>query len=426
MFYASMQNKIISQLDKDLVWRYENLQQVFRVSGVEGVAEVCRLDNLNNPMQHGVGFELAGPNGEIFDGNMTGFGREAGFYNVNGKTLGYTEKQNYRFYTNNLGDNHLTLAVNQNLLDDLLKNSISNFFLTFLLTTILALLGGIFLANRSHARVRNLASFMENVGQGNLDSRLPISYRGDDIDNLSCNMNNALELLQSQITAMKEVSNNIAHDLKTPLNRLNMKIAEAINLAEPASPVVNKLEDASDEAAQINDTFEALLRISQIEAGARKSCFAETDLTPILQNVYEVYEVVADENQQVIDIDISSEKLMLHGDASLLLQLVVNLIENAIRHCAPNTRIVISSGSTDNCPWFSVCDDGDGIPEEARERVFERLYRLETSRTTKGAGLGLSLVRAIVEVHGGSINLSDNQPGLCVKVVFNSNSQSDQ
>jgi len=425
LFYASMQRGILDQVDQDLVGRYENLQNVFKQSGMEGVAEVCRLDGLNNPMQHGVGFELSGPNGEVFDGNISGFGRENGFYNVNGKTLGFGEEQNYRFYTNDLGDNHLTLAVNQNLLDDLRKNSISSFFLTFILTTILALLSCIFLANRSHARVRKLASFMENVGKGNLNARLPISYRGDDIDNLSANMNDALTLLQKQINGMKQVSNDIAHDLKTPLNRLNIKIEEAKSLADPESSVINKLEDAGNEATQINETFEALLRISQIEAGARRSGFKETDLTPILQNAYEVYEVVAEENQQVIDLDISYEKLTFLGDANLLLQLVVNLIENAIRHCPPDTIITIRSGIADNCPWISVCDNGYGIPEDARERVFERLYRLEDSRTTKGSGLGLSLVKAIVDVHGGSISLSDNQPGLCVKVAFSCATQTD-
>ena len=268
-----------------------------------------------------------------------------------------------------------------------------------LITTLLAVIGTMLLAYRSHKRIRHLATFMENVGQGNLDERLPISYRGDDIDKLSSNMNKSLGLLKQQVDGMKQVSFNIAHDLKTPLNRLSIKLEEAISYLKPGDPALTRLEVASDEAALINDTFEALLRIAQIEAGARRAKFKHTNLAPVILRACEVYEVVAEENDQIIKLDLKQQNIRIFGDEDLILQMIVNLIENSIRHCPAQSVITISAGLTGYTPWLSVCDTGPGIPEADRERVFERMYRLETSRTTKGSGLGLSMVKAVVDVH---------------------------
>ena len=159
----------------------------------------------------------------------------------------------------------------------------------------------------------------------------------------------------------------------------------------------------------------------RIEAGACKASFTETDINSVLRKAYEVYEVVAEENQQQISIDLHEDTLAVMGDEGLLLQLVVNLIENAIRHCPSQANIAVSAGLLDNSPWIKICDTGPGIPQGDRERVFERLFRLEDSRTSKGTGLGLSLVKAIVNVHNGSISLTDNEPGLCVKILFKAN-----
>ena len=307
-----------------------------------------------------------------------------------------------------------------------INNSVSSYMLAVFLTTILALFGAVLLSrrslaiNRSDTRVSNMARTMKNVGKGNLNERLSISDRDDDIDQLSAEINNALVLLQEQSIGMEKVSTNIAHDLKTPLNRLNIKIEEAIGLVNPDTPVMEKLEAASDESRNINETFELLLRITQIEAGACKASFKDTDINSVLRKTYDIYEAVAEENQQRISMDLQEDTLQVLGDEGLLLQLVVNLIENAIRHCPAQSNIQVSAGLLDDRPWIRICDTGPGIPQGDRERVFERLFRLEASRTSKGSGLGLSMVKAIVNVHNGSISLIDNEPGLCLKILFNS------
>lgn len=422
LYSANMKDSISSQVDRSLIERHEIVLGIYTEQGIDGVIKA--FDDANgNPMQAQLGFHLASLDGERIAGNVPTCTTEVGWMNIQGSELGLDTDETYRFYTSRIGENILSIGRNADVLGGMHMNSLKGLLLTFLVTTALALIGGAILASRSHSRVRSIVNSMDSVANGNLNARLPISHRHDDIDNLSENMNDALSLLQQQINGMKQVSANIAHDLKTPLNRLYISIEEAADQARNGQPVEDKLDIAIAEAANINGTFEALLRIAQIEAGARKAQFTAMDLLPTLQTAVEVYEAVVEEHEQTIalELDPSVEEnagLHLLGDKDLLLQMVVNLIENAIRHCSAGIHIVIKAGVVDNVVWMSVCDNGPGIPESERERVFERLYRLESSRTTKGSGLGLSLVKAVSDLHCGSIALHDNNPGLCVKVTF--------
>ncbi len=421
MFYVNMHGKLLGQIDRQLLQRYENIHTVYEVKGMDAVTKELGLTPSDALKQRDFNFRVTGADGETLLGNIAGFEQRNGHYEADAEVSGSGDTEGYRFYTDKLGDNNLTIGLNDQTLHNLRGSVVSSFLLTFFFTTLLVLPVAMLLASRSRARVRSMAQSMKVVGNGNLSERLSISHRDDDIDQLSGEINNALVLLQKQSIGMEKVSTNIAHDLKTPLNRLNIKIEEAIGLVDPDAPVLEKLEAASEESRHINETFELLLRITQIEAGACKASFTETDINSVLRKAYEVYEVVAEENQQQISIDLHEDTLAVMGDEGLLLQLVVNLIENAIRHCPSQANIAVSAGLLDNSPWIKICDTGPGIPQGDRERVFERLFRLEDSRTSKGTGLGLSLVKAIVNVHNGSISLTDNEPGLCVKILFKAN-----
>jgi len=421
-FYKNVQDNNIRTINQTLLTKQSAAQSVFDEFGIDGVIKVVE-SHTNNPMELGFGYHLATLNGERLAGNVPSCTTQLGWLDIHGSELGIESDEKYRFLTVQLGDHLLSMGRSARELADMHNSLIGNFFWTFIVSTVLALLGGSILASRSHSRVRSIVSSMDSVANGNLNARLPISKRSDDIDNLSSNMNDALSLLQQQITGMKQVSANIAHDLKTPLNRLYIKIEEAAANAEAGQPVQHKLDEAIEEAANINSTFEALLRIAQIEAGARKAQFTAMDLVPTLETAVEVYDAVVDEQGQSIalHLDKSVEEnagLHLLGDKDLLLQMVVNIIENAIRHCPEGTNIKVGAGVQNSVVWMSVCDDGPGIPEKEREKVFQRLYRLEASRTTKGSGLGLSLVKAVADLHCGSVVLNDNEPGLCVRVIF--------
>lgn len=430
IYYVNLKDRILTQIDQSLVVRQTTAQQIYADKGVDAVVKFVQAKS-RNPMQSEFGIHLSTIAGDRIAGNVPSCATEEGWLNVPADELGFDNDETYRFFTTKMGDNLLSVGRSVSELDEMRRYSLTSFFRTFLITLALALTGGTILASRSYKRVRSIVSSMENVASGNLNARLPVSGRCDDIDSLSSNMNNALGLLQQQIIGMRDVSANIAHDLKTPLNRLFIKIEEAASRAEAGEPINEQLDAAMTEATNINGTFEALLRIAQIEAGARKSQFKQMDLLPTLQTAVEVYEAVAEEHEQTVSLAldksaIEESGLNLMGDKDLLLQMVVNLIENAIRHCPKGTDIVIGAGVSNSIVWMSVSDNGPGIPASEREQVFQRLYRLEASRTSKGAGLGLSLVKAVSDLHCGKVLLSDNNPGLSVKVTFDENCPLDK
>jgi signal transduction histidine kinase len=183
--------------------------------------------------------------------------------------------------------------------------------------------------------------------------------------------------------------------------------------------VADELAEARGESLQINETFDALLRIAQIEAGARKARFVHLDLNGIVEAIAEIYAGVAEDDGKSLSADISqSTQCLVHGDRDLLTQLFANLVENALRHCPRGTIIKLSVSRQGDSIVAEIADNGPGIPAQEREKVFQRLYRLDTSRTTPGSGLGLSLVRAIADLHGATIALEDRHPGLAVIVGF--------
>ncbi len=422
-YYKTVQDFIIGSIDESLIAKQITALKIYEEFDLDGLIGLGEIQAASNPMQDPTGYYLASPTGKRLMGNIPSVSEQPGWLTVVGSDLELGVDENYRFLTFEVGDHLLSLGRSVREADDLRRHLLGTFLTAFLGATVLALIGSAILASRSHSRVRSIVSSMDRVASGNLNARLPISPKGDDIDSLSSNMNDALALLQQQISGMKQVSADIAHDLKTPLNRLNIKIEEAARCVENGEHAGEKLEQAIEEAANINGTFEALLRISQIEAGARKANFIAMDLLPTLQTAYEVYEAVAEENNQTIQLDLHKsveENAGLHllGDKDLLLQLTVNLIENAIRHCPDGTNIVLSAGVEESRVWMRVCDNGPGIPEQDRDKVFRRLFRLESSRTTKGSGLGLSLVKAVADLHCATIKLSDNEPGLCVQISF--------
>jgi signal transduction histidine kinase len=275
------------------------------------------------------------------------------------------------------------------------------------------------LASRVQRRLDGIASTMVDVSHGRLDARIPLIGSGDDIDAVSAQVNAALERLSALVDGMREVSANIAHDLKTPLNRLQMILEQAADKTASGEDVSTELTDARAESQQINSTFDALLRIAQIEAGARKARFVDLDVGPVVETIGEVYADVAEDDGKSLSIGIIPDtKWYVHGDRDLLMQMLANLVENALSHCPPGTAIELSVTRRGSHVLVHVRDDGPGIPAEEREKVFRRLYRLDRSRTTPGSGLGLSLVKAVADLHGAAIVLEDRSPGLGVTVSF--------
>ncbi len=276
-----------------------------------------------------------------------------------------------------------------------------------------------YFARETQHRIDAFARPLARVSQGEITARVPISGQQDDIDQVASQVNRMLGNLQRLIENVNQSSSDIAHDLKKPLGRLRQRLDDARRAAGNKEEFRSAIDAALGDIDSISETFDALLRITQIEAGARKSRFVTVDLALLLADVRDVYDVVAeDAGDKFIYISDRTGPAYVRGDPELLVQLFANLVENSIRHSPTGTEITMRLTSRAGSHVVEVADTGPGIPEYERENVFRRLYRLERARSTAGSGLGLSLVSAISELHAAKIDLFDNAPGLRVEVRF--------
>jgi signal transduction histidine kinase len=286
-------------------------------------------------------------------------------------------------------------------------------------TTVLGALCGAFIARRTQHRIDAFAKTLSAVSEGKIQARVPMSGSGDDIDHVGAQVNHTLDHLQTLIENVNQSSSDIAHDLKKPVGRLRQRLDIARRSANTTGDFRLAVGDALGDLDAMMETFDALLRITQIEAGARRARFASIDLGSVLDDVADVYAPVAeDAGQQLAWADGRWKPAVIKGDRELLVQLFANLIENAIRHCPQGTRIALELHDEPEGFRAELTDDGPGIPEHEREKVFRRLYRLERARSTPGSGLGLTLVAAIAELHDARIALDDHDPGLRVAITF--------
>ena len=285
------------------------------------------------------------------------------------------------------------------------------------LTVLLALGGGVLLAISYLRRIDEVNRALSSIMEGDLGRRVRTRGSGDEMDRLAANLNAMLERIQTLMEGVKRVSDDLAHDLRTPLSRLRQRLesARARSSTVPDFGVV--IEQSIADVDAILDTFGALLRIAQVESGARRSAFGEVDLAALASSLAEIYAPVAEDKGQRLVAAIDGGLSVL-GDRELLLQMLTNLVENAIQHSAPGASIVLGAARAGESVVVRVADSGPGIPAAERDNVFRRFYRLETSRSTPGNGLGLALVKAVVELHGATVELADNAPGLGVTLRF--------
>jgi len=243
---------------------------------------------------------------------------------------------------------------------------------------------------------------------------MPTTRGGDEFDRLGSNLNEMLDQIERLMVGVRDVSNAIAHDLRTPLTRLRNHL-EQVRDDTDSEEIRDKIEETLGEADALLSTFASLLRIAQIEAGNRRREFGKIDLKELVNDVVELYEPLATKkNVQLTAGSLTADRAS--GDRDLLFQAMSNLVDNAIKYTPTDGTVSTEFHSGPSGLVVAVSDSGAGIPSSERERVLERFYRLEQHRGTPGSGLGLSLVAAVVSLHGGSIELADNNPGLRVSL----------
>jgi signal transduction histidine kinase len=285
--------------------------------------------------------------------------------------------------------------------------------------------GGYWVSRRLLTRIDNLSATTRTIMEGDLSGRLPISGSGDELDRLAQNLNLMLGRIEQLMAGLREVSDNIAHDLKTPLNRLRNRVEEALREPYEEATYREALERTIEEADDLIKTFNALLSIARLEAGAAGDNRDKLDLAVLVSDVAELYEPVAEERGIALEAEVEAP-IVIRGDRQLLGQAIANLIDNALKYGAPSAQggngyapeVGVQAQMDGDTVEITVSDRGPGVPAAERERVLGRFVRLEESRSEPGSGLGLSLVAAVARLHGGVLRLEDNDPGLRVVLVL--------
>ena len=281
----------------------------------------------------------------------------------------------------------------------------------------LGFLGSWFIAQRVLKRVDHMTEITRSIMAGDLDGRLTLAGTGDELDRLASNLNAMLDRIGELMRGMREVSDNIAHDLKTPLTRLRNKADAALREGDDPESLRAALEANIEESDNLIRVFNALLMIARLEAGNAREGLADFDAGAVALEVGELYEAVAEERGVGLRTEIE-DGLLLHGSRELIGQAMANLIDNALKYgqrpADPTVPpvVCVTARREDGAVLLAVADQGEGIPEADRGRVLERFVRLETARTRPGFGLGLSLVNAVARLHQGTFALEDNAPGL--------------
>ena len=285
---------------------------------------------------------------------------------------------------------------------------------------VLAMLSaGYFLSRKSQYKLEILETTLARISDGDMSARMRLSSDNDQIDRIAERINTHLDTLSRLIVSTRVTAAAIAHDLKSPLARAYLGLGRALTQFEAGRDPRAEIEDTQAELERMNGIFDTFLRLARIEGGADGATFAELDLGALMDDLAETYQMVAeDKGQRFVYTRPDRESTMVMGDATMLQQLLVNLLENAVTHGGEDNRIGLCIDHAADHIHLIVSDSGPGIPKLARDAVFEPFYRLDPSRSKPGSGLGLALVRAIAERHGARVTLSDNAPGLRVVVSF--------
>ena len=286
-----------------------------------------------------------------------------------------------------------------------------------LLVFALSAVGVIVVRNLFHRMVSNVADTTSRIAAGELNERVKLIGTGDEFDQVAETINDMLDRIARLMDGVRQVSNSIAHDLRTPITRARASLEDALAVERHPNELRAAIEHAVDNLDDITKVFEALLRISEIEAGSRRSAFATFDLVSLLATLAEFYAALAEEEGVTMQVA-APQALELRGDRALLQQAIANLLDNAIKFSPRGGTVTLSAAVIAGRAVISVVDDGPGMPPDDLVRATERFFRGETARSTPGSGLGLALVLAVAQLHGGELRLEDASPGLAARLLL--------
>lgn len=285
------------------------------------------------------------------------------------------------------------------------------------LLLVVAGVASILVTRRTVGRIESINATSRAIMQSGLDRRIPVRGTHDEWDRVAENLNLMLDRIETLMGEVRQVSDNVAHDLRTPLTRMRGRLEKAYHRQRSDEDDQALIGDTIADLDAVLRIFSSLTRIAQIETQARKGAFRTVNLVEIAGEVVELYDAAAEQEGTRLSI-VGDREVMVTGDRDLIFDAIANLVDNAIKHGRAGGQVVVANENIDGKPVISIADDGPGIPAHEYEQVFKRFYRLEHSRYTPGNGLGLSLVAAVAHLHGARIEMLDNSPGLTLKLWF--------
>jgi signal transduction histidine kinase len=425
--YLSASSYVRSGSDRAIMTEYLSLQGAYEQSGRDGLIALIQQRMADKSLADNV-YILADPSLAVLSGNLKGWPSTATkvargwtefrapepFPNVTNRPL---LRAMLETFPN--GDRLLVgrdISELDSFTDQIKTAVISGVALIF----VLAAVASILVTRRTVGRIEAINATSRAIMLSGLDKRIPLRGTNDEWDRVAENLNLMLDRIETLMGEVKQVSDNVAHDLRTPLTRMRGRLEKAYHDQPVGEKNQSLIGDTIADLDAVLRMFSSITRIAQIETEARKDAFRTVDLVEIASEVVELYDAAAEQDGSRLTV-VGDREVLVTGDRDLIFDAIANLVDNAIKHGRAGGQVVVANENINGTPVISVADDGPGIPPDQYQHVFKRFYRLEHSRYTPGNGLGLSLVAAVARLHGARIEMSDNSPGLKLTLIFSAN-----
>jgi len=421
--YLSTSSYVRSRSDRAIMTEYASLQGAYARSGRDGLIALIQRRIADKGLADNV-YLLADPASAVLAGNLRGWpstvtaARGWTEFRAGEPLPGATNRPLLRAMLETFpGGDRLLVGRDISELDsftDQIKTAvISGVALIFVLAGVASIL----VTRRTVGRIESINATSRAIMLSGLDKRIPLRGSNDEWDRVAENLNLMLDRIETLMGEVKQVSDNVAHDLRTPLTRMRGRLEKAYHGRRMAEDDQSLIGDTIADLDAVLRIFSSITRIAQIETQARKGAFRTVNLVEIASEVVELYDAAAEQDGTRLTV-VGDVEVLVTGDRDLIFDAIANLVDNAIKHGRPGGQVVVANENIDGGPVISIADDGPGIPAGEYEHVFKRFYRLEHSRYTPGNGLGLSLVAAVARLHGARIEMLDNLPGLKFKLWF--------
>lgn len=403
-FEAEIKDEVVSEL--------QELEAVLEGEGLPALLDSIEA-RAKETGETGLSYELLSSTGEHLAGNLRLAEKQSGWFEF--VPPGEEDDEYHLGRAAQLkGEMQLVVGGDLEIVLDAWELMLAGTGWTLGISFPLALLCGGVMSAMVLRRIETLSATTRQIRDGGLHRRAPLRGTNDEFDRLTAHINAMLDSIEALTRNIQEVSTGIAHDLRTPLTRVSTRLQALQGQEVSRERLEQEAEAALKEIGSLLETFDALLRIGQIEAGTRRAGFQELDVSTLIEEIAETYEVMAAASEKNLRTTIDPG-VHMPGDRALIVQMIANILENAIVHTPAQTEISMSLSRDEDGPCLAIADNGPGVPEQEREKIFTHFFRADRSRSTNGSGLGMSIVRSIASIHEIAVQLADNKPGLRVE-----------